>query len=74
METRITRIKAKDTKGVSRVSWLSPLFVVFVFQSPPQRLPRLLPQPPLTHLKITLIMWPAAGAFATKGIESLQQV
>ena len=28
-------MKAKGTKGVSYVSWLSPLFVVFVFQSPP---------------------------------------
>jgi hypothetical protein len=32
-ETRRGRMKAKGTKGVSRVSWLSPLFVGFVFQS-----------------------------------------
>jgi len=29
----MTRRGTKGTKGVSRVSWLSPLFVGFVFQS-----------------------------------------
>jgi len=49
----------KGTKGASCVSWLSCLFVGFVFQSPPQHLAYLPAQPPLTHFKITLIVWSA---------------